>query len=86
LKGLGERGWPDPPPFEMRDMARGKYATVKIPAELASKLDDSCEHWGYRSRAAMVDEAIRLFIGRMNQMETRSGEKKASNSRSAPGA
>jgi len=67
-------------------MARGKYATVKIPAELASKLDSSCKHWGYRSRAEMVDEAIRLFIGRMNQMEVKSEEKRGPSPPPTPGA
>lgn len=57
-------------------MTREKYATVKIPAELASKLDTCCRNWGYRSRAEMVDDAIRRFIAGMNQ-ETQAREREA---------
>jgi metal-responsive CopG/Arc/MetJ family transcriptional regulator len=48
------------------EMARAKYATVKIPVALASKLDICCKNWGYRSRAEMVDDAIRFFVASMN--------------------
>ena len=61
-------------------MARSKYATVKIPAALAIKLDVCCKDWGYRSRAEMVDEAVRLFITRMNQEGKSGGQQQ----RSAP--
>jgi len=57
-------------------MARQKYATVKIPVELAGKLDSCCRHWGYRSRAEMVDDAVRLFVARMKEIE--SGKTEAS--------
>jgi len=50
-------------------MPRGKYATVKIPEELAKNLDGLGDSWGYRSRAEMVDEAIRLFIIRMTELK-----------------
>ncbi len=49
-------------------MARGRYATVKIPEELAKTLDGFSEAWGYRSRAEMVDEAIRMYILRMKEL------------------
>lgn len=41
---------------------RGRYATVKIPFELASKLDVLVSDLGYRSRAEVVNDAIRRFI------------------------
>ena len=41
---------------------RDKYATVKIPIELAEKLDEISENLGYRSRAEAVKDAIRRFI------------------------
>ena len=50
-------------------MARGRYATVKIPEELAKNLDGLGDSWGYRSRAEMVDEAIRMFIVRMTELK-----------------
>ncbi len=50
-------------------MPRGKYATVKIPEELAKNLDGLGNAWGYRSRAEMVDEAIRMFILRMTDLK-----------------
>ncbi len=43
-------------------MARKGYATVKIPIELAASLDELAESLGYRSRAEMVNDAIRRFI------------------------
>ena len=50
-------------------MPRGRYATVKIPEELAKTLDGLSKAWGYRSRAEMVDEAIRMFIMRMKELK-----------------
>ena len=41
---------------------RAKYATVKIPQELATKLDEFASEMGYRSRAEIVNDAIRRFI------------------------
>jgi metal-responsive CopG/Arc/MetJ family transcriptional regulator len=41
---------------------RAKYATVKIPFELAEKLDKFVTDMGYRSRAEIVNDAIRRFI------------------------
>lgn len=41
---------------------RAKYATVKIPFELAEKLDKFVSDMGYRSRAEIVNDAIRRFI------------------------
>ena len=41
---------------------RAKYVTVKIPRELASKLDNYVEDLGYRSRAEIVNDAIRRYI------------------------
>lgn len=41
---------------------RVKYATVKIPAELTARLDECVSYLGHRSRAEMVNDAIRRFI------------------------
>jgi metal-responsive CopG/Arc/MetJ family transcriptional regulator len=41
---------------------RAKYTTVKIPSELAAKLDEFAADMGYRSRAEIVNDAIRRFI------------------------
>ncbi len=41
---------------------RARYATVKIPSELAEKLDEFLSDMGYRSRAEIVNDAIRRFI------------------------
>jgi metal-responsive CopG/Arc/MetJ family transcriptional regulator len=41
---------------------RAKYTTVKIPQELALKLDSYVADLGYRSRAEIVNDAIRRFI------------------------
>ena len=50
-------------------MARSKYATVKIPEELADALDAACKDLGYRSRAEMVDDAVRVFIVDMKHLK-----------------
>ena len=50
-------------------MPRGRYKTVKIPEELSKTLDGLSKAWGYRSRAEMVDEAIRMFILRMKELK-----------------
>ncbi|MDA4134389.1 MAG: ribbon-helix-helix protein, CopG family [Thaumarchaeota archaeon] len=49
-------------------MPRGRYTTVKIPEELAKTLDGIGDSWGFRSRAEMVDEAIRMYILRMKEL------------------
>jgi metal-responsive CopG/Arc/MetJ family transcriptional regulator len=41
---------------------RAKYVTVKIPRELATKLDLMISELGYSSRADVVNDAIRRFI------------------------
>jgi len=48
---------------------RGRYATVKIPFELAAKLDVLVNELGYRSRAEVVNDAIRRFLDARQQME-----------------
>jgi len=58
---------------------RGKYATVKIPYELATKLDGYSSDLGYRSRAEIVDDAIRRFIDertRLDEANPKAGESK----------
>lgn len=41
---------------------RKDYTTVKIPTDLAKKLDDVAKNLGYTSRAEIVNDAIRRFI------------------------
>lgn len=41
---------------------RRHYTTVKIPTDLAKKLDRAVENEGYTSRAEIVNDAIRRFI------------------------
>lgn len=41
---------------------RDRYVTVKIPAALAARLDKISEDGGYRSRAEIVNDAIRRFL------------------------
>lgn len=41
---------------------RKNYVTVKIPSELAEKLEDLIKHESYHSRAEVVNDAIRRFI------------------------
>jgi len=48
---------------------RAKYATVKIPQELATKLDEFVADLGYRSRAEIVNDAIRRFIDERKRLD-----------------
>jgi len=48
---------------------RAKYATVKIPQELASRLDEFVDDMGYRSRAEIVNDAIRRFIDERKRLD-----------------
>ena len=48
---------------------RKQYATVKIPVELSSRLDEYVTKLGYRSRAEIVNDAIRRFIDIRVQMD-----------------
>jgi len=48
---------------------RSNYATVKIPSELASKLDELAANTGYRSRAEIVNDAIRRFIDERKRLD-----------------
>lgn len=41
---------------------RKEYTTVKIPTELANKLDAVAKDLGYTSRAEIVSDAIRRYI------------------------
>jgi metal-responsive CopG/Arc/MetJ family transcriptional regulator len=41
---------------------RKEYTTVKIPTELAKRLDSVSKDLGYRSRAEIVNDAIRRYI------------------------
>ncbi len=41
---------------------RNNYVTVKIPSELAAQLDEISRGLGYRSRAEIVNDALRRFI------------------------
>ncbi len=57
---------------------------MKIPEELAKSLDGFSEAWGYRSRAEMVDEAIRMFILRMADRKEAEGRHSWKNPNSPP--
>jgi len=48
---------------------RAKYATVKIPQDLATKLDEFVSDMGYRSRAEIVNDAIRRFIDERKRLD-----------------
>jgi metal-responsive CopG/Arc/MetJ family transcriptional regulator len=50
---------------------RAKYTTVKIPSELAAKLDAYTSELGYRSRAEIVNDAIRRFIEERSRLMIR---------------
>ena len=50
---------------------REKYATVKIPYELAEKLDKFSADLGYRSRAEVVNDALRRFIDERKRLDER---------------
>ncbi len=45
---------------------RKEYTTVKIPTELARRLDAVAKNSGYSSRAEIVNDAIRRFIEQRN--------------------
>lgn len=59
------------PPFSFfgEIALRGRYATVKIPYELAVKLDVLVSDLSYRSRAEVVNDAIRRFIDSRKQLD-----------------
>ena len=59
-------------------MTRERYVTVKIPSELSVILDDIANEMGYRSRAEIVNDAIRRFIDAHRSQEelTRTGRRK----------
>jgi metal-responsive CopG/Arc/MetJ family transcriptional regulator len=50
---------------------RASYATVKIPQELAKTLDEFAADMGYRSRAEIVNDAIRRFIDERKKLDQR---------------
>jgi len=53
---------------------RASYATVKIPQELAKTLDEFARDMGYRSRAEIVNDAIRRFIDERKKLDHRIAE------------
>jgi Arc/MetJ-type ribon-helix-helix transcriptional regulator len=48
---------------------RANYTTVKIPQELAAELDEFVPNMGYRSRAEIVNDAIRRFIDERKRLD-----------------
>jgi Arc/MetJ-type ribon-helix-helix transcriptional regulator len=48
---------------------RERYTTVKIPYELAEKLDAFSADLGYRSRAEIVNDAVRRFIDERKRLD-----------------
>ncbi len=55
---------------------RSSYATVKIPIELANNLDALASDLGYRSRAEIVNDAIRRFIDERKRLDIVPGPEK----------
>jgi metal-responsive CopG/Arc/MetJ family transcriptional regulator len=53
----------------------GSYVTVKIPSELASKLDSLVQTMGYHSRAEIVNDAVRRFIDERKRLEAVASER-----------
>jgi len=51
---------------------RKNYVTVKIPSELAEKLEDLVNHESYHSRAEIVNDAIRRFIEERKRLNWKS--------------
>jgi len=51
---------------------RKNYVTVKIPEELAEKLEDLVKYESYRSRAEIVNDAIRRFIEERKRLYSKS--------------
>lgn len=47
-----------------------RFVTVKIPSELASKLDTLALDLSYHSRAEIVNDAVRRFIDERRRLET----------------
>ena len=48
---------------------RRNYTTIKIPSELAAKLDLLISEQGYHSRAEVVNDAIRRFIDERKRLD-----------------
>ncbi|MGA2874489.1 MAG: ribbon-helix-helix domain-containing protein [Nitrososphaerales archaeon] len=46
------------------------YVTVKIPSELAARLDGLATDLGYHSRAEIVNDAVRRFIDERKRLES----------------
>ena len=63
---------------------RATYATVKIPQELADKLDEFVSDLGYRSRAEIVNDAIRRFIDERRRLDYLDTETPPTTARSDP--
>jgi len=43
-------------------MGKEEYVVVKIPKDLADEIDRFMGRYGYRSRAELVKEAVRLLL------------------------
>lgn len=47
-------------------MARKEYVSISIPKDLANRVDEVLSgDWGFRTRAEIVNEALREFILRL---------------------
>ena len=51
---------------------RKNYVTVKIPSELAERLEDLVKHESYHSRAEIVNDVIRRFIEERKRFDSKS--------------
>lgn len=56
---------------------RKNYTTVKIPSELANKIDILISDHGYHSRAEVVNDAIRRFIDERRRLDEPVADKTA---------
>lgn len=54
-------------------MVRKKYVSISIPQELAHRVDEILAEgdWGYRSRAEIINEALREYLMRLKAAERR---------------
>ncbi len=52
-------------------MVRKRYVSISIPEELANRIDEILEggNWGFRTRAEIVNEALREFILRLKSTQ-----------------
>ena len=50
-------------------MSEDDYTTIKIPKDLAEKMDKLVGHYGFTSRAEIAKEGIRRLITALNETQ-----------------